>query len=260
MKTYNKIINLFDLLSLGVVVFLLVFVWIKFYLKNIIVSLILSIVISLLFIFITYKTYNKKITKDLSTKNALINLQKLTDALTLSSYEENLIYLNEIFPESKIQNNYLLLPNNSILIPKFDCVELTTNDLLSLLKNDNINKVNSITIATLKVNKLCQEFASTLNIKINFLATSDILKINSKEIESTIKITQKKHNTFKSIAKMFIDRKNVKGYITSSIFIIFASLIVPYKTYYLISASVLLILAFLCITLNNNSKHEKRMS
>lgn len=259
MKTYNKIINLFDLLSLGLVVFLLVFVWIKFYLKNIITSLILSIVISLLFIFISYKTYNKKIAKDLSNKNALIKLQKLTDTLTLSSYEENLKYLNEIFPESKIQNNYLSLPNNSIIIPKFDCLELTTNDLLSLLKDDNINKTNSITIVTLNVDKSCQEFASTLNIKINFLTTSDILKLNSQEIESAIKITQKKHNTFKSIAKMFTARKNVKGYITSSIFIIFASLIVPYKTYYLISASVLLILAFLCITLNN-SKHEKRMS
>lgn len=258
MKTYNKVINSIDLLSADIIVFLFSFIWLRFYIKNMIVSLLLSIVISLLFLIVIRKIYNKKMSANIKNKSDLEKLKNFSNSLLLTSYEDNLDFFQKIFPESKIQDFYLIATNNTLIIPKLDCLEFSINDLLTILKHKNINQQKAITIITPSVNKACMEYALSLSIKINFLNIQDIYNMNSNMPSSIITITPQKTNTLLTIAKMFIDKKNIKGYILSAIFIIFSSFIVPYKTYYLISASILLILAFISTIQNIKDKTQQK--
>lgn len=258
MKTYNKMANLIDILSISVITFLLSFVWIKFYIKNITLSILISLIISIFSIMIIRKINTKKLSKYATTKAENEKIQSISNTLILGSFEDNLIFLNNLFPESKIEDFYIVTHNSNIIIPKLDCLEFTTNDLLTILKNKKINQSKSISIITQSVNKACIEYASNLSIKINFLQIEDIAKLTDTSPIPTITITPKKHNTILMIAKMFIARKNVKGYIISAIFIIFSSIIVPYKTYYLVFASLLLILALISVVANKEDKTQQK--
>ena len=146
---------------------------------------------------------------------------------------------------------YLSIDENkkTIIIPYFKSENLSLDKLIEL---NNYAPKNAS-----KIIILCTEYDSKLLTVLDNFNTKTIL-LNYKETyfellkeyefypEITINKKIKDKISFKQLFLISFNKKKTKGYITSALFIIFASIFAPYKIYYLIVATILLIFAILC--------------
>ena len=146
---------------------------------------------------------------------------------------------------------YLYINDNKkiVIIPYFKSEKLSLDKLIELYNYAPKN--------TDKLIILCTSYDISIQNELDNLKIKTIL-LNSKETyfellkkyefypKISIKSKPKEKFSFKQILLIAFNTKKTKGYVTSALFVIFASIFVPYKIYYLIVATILLFFAILC--------------
>ncbi len=255
MKNFSifKVLNTFFRLF---IIFLIVFVWIKYSIENFWLSLLFSIIL-LVVIETLYQVFTNK-------KQAKSNIKK-EEQEKINQYTNTFIYCDKKYTtdffynlckknyECTKKSKYILISHpttNIALYPLFLYRELSIDDVIDCYNQTKHEKIKRLVICTNKYANDIQKFIETLNIEVLILDKQQTYLLLLKKYEIYPKITKicdKQKMTFRQFLNIALDKKRAKSYFLSAIFLLFASMFVFYKIYYLIFATILLVMCFLCL-------------
>lgn len=248
-----KIYNLFDTFFRLLVIFLIVYVWVYYIIRTIWLSIVVTAITTLFIDFVLKLFRHKKQKKqsiafELKQKkenciNSLVfdNDKNVVDFfLTLAKSKHNAqkksSYIIVFHPDKKI-----------ILYPKFMYREFALDDFIEI--DNKIQKENANRIIICTKNIATNVYSYVKNKTENYIIldgekTYDMLfeKYQIYPEQKQFKIQQK--TNFKDILRLALNKKRTKGYFLSSVLLLISCFIVPYKLYYCIMSSLLLVLSF----------------
>lgn len=265
MKNFS-LFSIIDFLFKFAILFAINLIWSLYFIKTAWLSIFSSIIISLLLLLLFWFISRKKQAKLLlSTKES----QHLSDTKQSFIYmpQTEVLQFFLMLAKSKhtavILKNYILINDSTVLIPHIKEKEISIDDVIELYNSVNRQSIKKIII-------LCNTYnASIETILENFETKTLVLNYNQtyfqllKEynIFPPIKQAQNKKTkrTYKQLLGIIFNKKRTRSYVVSSLFIAFSSFFVPYRVYYLIIATILLIFALLCrlnFSFNNAPKEN----
>lgn len=247
-----KLINIADTIFISIVTLLIVFAWIQFFVKNILLSLFISTFIAIGIILISRWLKTKKYNTQQAQydKQNNLTLFRLAVQSTPTSKLSNII--KKLIPTKYmphiLKGDIVLTKDNTKHIFTFDfSSQLDESKLLEIIKSKNSDNItifcsnfNQDTLLTSKAFK---------NKCIELINLEQLFNIfNSKNISiDTSYIDLNRHKiTLREIFKNSISRNKSKGYFISGLVLLFTSLIIPYKIYYVVFSSILLLLSLIC--------------
>ena len=228
---------------------------------------IVSITISLLLCLVHYYVSLKK-----DKKNSITKKQKkhMSQVLSTLIYMPDTMVMNFFYKLVKTKHNcvcnknYITIINddkNVVLFPKINNQKLSLSDFAEIIK-----QVFSSNIKRLIV--LCNDYDNKINLELQkfdfeiiFLKNDEIYLKLLKKYEFypqiLIKEKQKTKKTILYLLNSCLNKKRTKGYFLTSICIFIASFFNPYKIYYVLVSSFLIILAiFSWFNIKFNSSKE----
>ena len=236
-----------------ILIFLLNLIWCLYFINKPIVSILVSVFLTLLIIFISNKVNTKR---NVKTKLSLAEKQKIlniTNTFIYMSKEEILDFFYKLAStkhNAKKLDNFILINNqnkNIALYPLFKNKSLSQDDLIEIYNNCKIVNIKKILILTNKIDSNCNDIIENLSCEVVVLDNEQTYTLLLKEYEfyPEIKIKPKPtaKKTFKQVLHYALNKKRTKSYIISALFLLFSSLFVRFKLYYLLFASILLTLA-----------------
>ena len=248
------IINLIDKLFITFATFLIVYAWLNFYIRDLNTTFILSIIFALAFTYVLFYVLNKLHNKKNLTANKVKEINKHFLAFRLMNLKEKLNLLQKTLSkkyETKIVKNVLTYTKDNqtfSLIVATQKSLLTEEDLINLIEEHNI-KSNNLFI-------ICQDFQPSINLKL--IKNLNIEFINKEKLfteyfepnntypDYSILNEKSLKPTLKSVAKNFLKKEKSKQYFWLGFVLIFSSIILPFKIYYLIFGSAFIICSILC--------------
>lgn len=247
-----KFVSIVDTFFITLAILLIIFAWVQFFVKNIFLSLVLSSIATLFIIFFMRYLKSKKQTKFLNNLSKTTEITKFKLALQTLSNAKITALIKRLIPqqyESKSIKNGLSFTKDKhrhIIIYNFDS-ELNEATLLKIVKS---TKNNHITICCITYSNDVKYILNAFKNKyINLIHAEQLYEIfmqNNIVIDtSNIDLSQHKV-TLPEVLKGIISRNKSKGYFLSGLIILFTSLIIPYKIYYVIFSTILFILSLVC--------------
>lgn len=244
-----------DLFFLFVISFLVSIVWIRYFLHNVLLSIILSFWIALFISVVIMSIKIKKNEKEYSYKiknKQLENLHtflKVTNpSIVLKTLQElstkNNKFLEETIFEIKKNRETLIINNKYIFIPYYLCDTACEEDVLKLYHKHNKENYVVIIGTKSKTELLNSKTLSLIKNLLFFdiLDTFNEFFVSFQDIIPNYEPT-KKHLTFKKVISVSFSRAKVKPYLICGICLLFFSFIVRYNLFYIIEATILLVLA-----------------
>lgn len=145
-----------------------------------------------------------------------------------------------------------------ILYPHFTYKTFCIDDVINIINKVKTLNTKRIVICTNKYDTNVPSFIKKLPIEIYILDGTDtyyelLKKYNC--FPQPTKLEQENKITLKELASFALNKKRTKGYFISSIFLLFSSFFVPFKLYYIIISTILLILALVSFI---NPKFNKK--
>lgn len=258
-----RFINIVDTFFISLATMLIIFVWLQFFIKNVLISLTLSILISLAIIYVTHRINQKKHTRYLNTESRNTELLKFKLAIQTLPNTKLISLIKKLIPSKYITKTV----NGDIFAEKDGCTHILTtilNDKLSeqkLLETIKDKQSDHLTIFCLSFNNeiisICKMFKNKHINLINLEQLYEIFTQNNISID-TSNIDISKHKiTLIEILKNIVSRNKSKGYFISGIVLLFTSLIIPYKLYYVVFSSILFILSIICRVRPHNKSATK---
>lgn len=249
-----KMINVIDKIFITSAIFLIMFAWINFFIRNLWLSFVLSVLFSLAIVFILFHLTNKKQQKSISNQQHIRDMNEKFLAFLLLTKNNQLRLLKSIIEK----DGECLKFKDSLITTK----DNKTTQIMLCLENEKVSQFNLINfvrnteknVHVLKI--LCNNFENNLNTKI--LKNLTIEFVTKKELYENYFLphnlfpdcsnlsTENERKNLKTIAKNFINPNKTKSYFLCGLVLIFSSIILPFKTYYLIFGSILLIFSILC--------------
>ncbi len=257
-----SITNFFKLAFRLLMIFMLVFVWVRYYSSSlnfaIWISVLITLVIEVIMNFIRKKHFEK-----LGLKQSEIKLaDSIINKLAFNTQSQNIDLFFKILEKKesvKKHKNFLLLTNESgenfALYPAFSFADFSVDELAKALQKVKNLKLKRLIICTKSSTKHAKDIAQKAPFEILILQKQEVYsklfkaydyKVKQDELFDIENVTQE--IKFKDIAKNAIAPKKTKSYFFSSLVILFASYFVPYKLYYIIFASFLLVLSIASFT------------
>lgn len=251
--TKFRIVNFIDKLFILFSTFLIIYAWLNFYIRNLISSLILSICFSFAITFIIFYFAEKhQVKQKLVRQNqAEINKNFLAFKLLQDKQKLNLIRDCLKIDDYKIANNRLIFSNNN---QTYTIIVFTEKNILT--QDDLINIISSHKITTEFLIIICEQYSSDINCKI--IKTLDIKLVNKEGLyldyfkpnnifpDCSILNDEIIKPNYKMLVKNLFQSKKSKQYFWLGLVLIFSSLILPFKIYYLIFGSAFLVCSILC--------------
>lgn len=242
---YRKAIGFVDDLFSSFIIFVLCLIWFRYFFSSLILSLALSVVVSIIVSFSRIAFRKRKYNNLTLNKEQRTKMENLMTYLLLSPQEEITTLFND-----KIQGQAkgkVIVKDNEVYYLFFENETFTLNNFYRLTKSlpQNVNVQIFANSFEPSLVSMVKDY-TYLNIK---LCAKDVIY---KEYFSDVNIdlstrlkTEPKH-TFLDILKLFVRPENSKGYLFSALYILLACLIIPQKIYYVVFASILLLLAYIC--------------
>lgn len=249
-----KIINLFDKLFVSTAIFLIIYAWINFYLRDLWITFLLSLIFTAACLFLLYYFSNKKKEKKSLTKKAQEKMYEFFLAFRLSSKQKKLELLQKILNHeySTFLNNnvltYIKDGKKHVIIIATHIEKLSDNDLINLIDEYCEHEAEVIDI-------ICNE---TINLNTQLFTNKSIQIINKQKLyedyfvkyntypdNSTINKKITKFN-LKTVLKNVFQPYKAKSYFVCGLILIFSSIILPYRFYYIIFGSMLMLFAIIC--------------
>lgn len=248
-----------------ILLFILNLIWCLYFIRVIPISIICAIASSILIIILAYLIDNKKHKRKLPSLKEEQHINDVKNTFIYMTNKQQIDFFYRLVLKKhtavkcasciKIQSSQQI-----VLIPYFKQASLTYDKLIELY--------NSVPLKTTKIIIVCNTYDTNItecidNFAINTLVLNyketyyELLKAYEFYPEITIKQKQKTKNSFKQVLLSAFNKKKTKGYVTSALFIIFASFFVSFKIYYLIVATILIIFAILCQHDFLFNKHKK---
>lgn len=247
-----KFINLVDTLFLSISTFFITFAWVQFFAKNLIISLIFSAFLTCAILFVLLYLKSKKISAShqLTEQNKNLTLFKLAiqtmPNIKLTSNIKKLLPAT-YQPKCKTGDIYFIKNGITHIITFCFDENLTQTRLLEIVKT---KQVDYISIIYLNLNSDVEHISKAFkDKKIELISLDSLFKIfNQKNIIiDTSNIDLSKHKiTLKELLKNILARNKSKGYFISGLILLFTSIIIPYKIYYVVFSSILFVLSILC--------------
>lgn len=247
-----KFVNILDLVFISVGILLIFFAWINFFIRNIFLALLCSALLSGLTVAIITYFKIKKTNKAILQFTHQQALEKFKFAIQSASSQKLISILKQLIPKNcpiKIKQGNIFFTSDekeNVFIP-FYSQDLNDNLLLNLIKNIN---VSNITIFCSNYSKEAKYISSIFNNKtITLISLDELYKLT---IQKKIKVDTENINlskpkiSVKDILKNSIKKDKSKGYFISGLVLLFTSLIIPYKIYYVIFSSILILLSIIC--------------
>lgn len=259
MTRLAKILNNVIILA---ILSLVIFAWIKRFTNNQMLSIILcAMIITIIATELHY--FSKKRTNRLNLKNQELKfMQNCIWHFLESPNSKNVAFFKSLLKQDmSFKNNtkFLLTTDNlTMLAPCFESQELSCDILLTLIKQANNLNVKTLIIFCASENKNTKNIIqNATNLKIiilNDYETFGLMK--SKNFypisQEPVKKTKKQHALFSS--SNFFGKLKVKPFLLCGLFLYFSSLFVTQKTYYIILASICLILSAVSLIFAKNPK------
>lgn len=260
-----KISRFFDILTTSTLFFMLFFCWIRFYTKNWVLSLFLAIILTFLCVFVIFfwtfkkqkkKTFNKEEQKN--AHNCALQLQFSKKNCVFSFFEE---ILKEKFRIQKKETGFLVLDKKIFIAPNFSGLNLSFEDFVKIFAEAKDESINELIICSNNFDETTKNFTKSIkNLKITLYDMYEtyfkLIKPSNKTPKQVVETNQKKLK-FKEIFALSFSRKRTKNYALFGIILILSSFFVPFKIYYLLSGSFLLVLAVLTLILPNIKTFKK---
>ena len=236
MEYRTKLARFIDNFALTSIFMVFTFLCIKKYIKILYFCIILTILLGFIFIkTITYFQF-KRYTKIGLKKEELKNIEYTNITLRKLTYNKQLIYFKKMFASfnPKLAEKFIMLDNNIFVLNKLDQSNLSIDTIYEVYARTNKMKVKPKEIAIVCNNvdqSLINQKNKIGNINISFLTPEYAVKKTS----------------FKpTISKLFI-KKQSRYYIRCGLFLYITSLMVPFSRYYILSASIFLIIGTICL-------------
>jgi len=247
-----KFINLVDYVFLLFTIFLIVFAWVQYFVRNILFSFLISAFITLAIMWIIgwFKCKKRTLSQNQIEENKSLSLFKLAIQTLPNSKLTSLIkLLLPIDIQIKTSKGDILFEKENIshLITFQFAEDLTESKLLEIIKQKS---ATHLTIIGTNFNPEVQTLSKAFTNKtIELISLEQLFKIcNNKNIKldtSNIDINNPK-TSIKELFKNSLSRNKSKGYFISGLVLLFTSLIIPYKVYYVMFSSILFVLSILC--------------
>lgn len=250
----SKLIKLIDRTFISFCLFLLLYAWINFYLRNLLATFIISSVLTASIVFIIFTHLSSKAKSRSNLESVQIDIDKNFLAFSLLPENEKANLIKTILDRehlTKIEKNkvYYNIDNKKI------CIAFLNNDISN--QNDLIYAVNELTLSG--VDKICLVANVTnQNIETRILKNTEIEIIDKTKLytdfflkyeiypdKTNLVEKNDKINLAKILSKI-LDENRAKSYFFVGLILVFSSIIIPFRTYYLIFASIFLCLAIAC--------------
>lgn len=243
--SYRRAVNFVDDLFKSFIIFVIVFIWFRYFLDSLALSLVLGVVTSLL-ISISLIALKKKKTDSINlSRKQQLEIDDIATYLLLSNKNEILDIFNQTIMGA-ISGRYII-KDSKVYYPFFESEIFNLNDLYKVIKTlpENIELEIIAINFDAKVEKVSKGLKSN---KITLTSKDQMYTkfLLDKKLDIKSKLSQSAKTTFKDFLRLFVRPENSKGYLFSALYILLACLIIPQKLYYLIFASVLLVLALIC--------------
>ncbi len=248
-----KLVNILDTIFVCLAVFLIVFAWVQFFVKQFALSLFISLLLAGCIIFIIHLLKSKKRIKYQLKQKQNEDFIKFKLAIQTLPNPRLISYIKKLIPESynpkTIKGDLVFVQNNTEhLFTFYYASQLTESKLLDLIKT---KKTHNLTIFCSSCDKSIVPIAYAFKtIKIGIIDLEQLYEIfaNNNILLDTSHIDLTKTKlSFKDILKNSLSRSHAKGYFISGIILLFTSLIIPFKLYYILFSSTLFILTILCL-------------
>lgn len=237
--------------------FLLLFtinlIWTLYFIQKTWISILLAGVISVLLILLFNFLSSKKQAKNNIKLKEKKYAQDVKDTFILMKQKNVVEFFYELAKskhEAEIFSKYVLINNQIILFPNIKSRQLEIDELIDLYNQINKKNIKKIIVLCNNFNSNIEKILNNFDTKTIVLDFSQTYNLLLKKYNMfpkiTIKPEVKAKNSLKQIVISAFDKKKTRGYVVSAMFIIFSSFFVSFRVYYLIVATILLILALLC--------------
>lgn len=249
----TKLGRFIDNISIAFCSTIVFLVWIKKIINNAYISLFISMSLSFILIKIIKHFQNKKLKKLNIKKEETNNILQCNKALRMMQLNKQVSFIKKLFKNQKVkQKNFMLFTEDYCIINQLNNDLTTTEKIyesyqnMQNLKNENIKNIIIIgNKISPEANLLMGEFN---NIKIEFISPIELYSLMKNANKYPCTINQKtQKNKFKLQIKPLFMKKSAKLFFRCGLLLYISSLFVPYFKYYIISASILLILSIICL-------------
>ena len=247
-----KFINLLDNLFIYISIFLISFAWIQFFAKSFILSLLLSAILAITIILLIRFFKNKNNLNHQISLNRQHNFEIFKLAIQTMPTSKLAMTIKKLIPPKYMAKVYkgdiIFSKNNSSHIFTFYYAgNLDEYKLLEIIKTKS--QQNITIFCPSHPNELKSIIKAFKHKNINLISLEQLFDLfNDKQIKiNTSHIDLSKHKiTLKEILKNSISQSKSKGYFISGLVLLFTSIVIPYRIYYVIFSSILFILSLLC--------------
>jgi len=247
-----KFINIVDVIFLSILTFFIIFAWVQFFLKNFLLSLFVSAILACSVMLIVKHIKSRKYSSKQQSLANTSNLTRFKLAIQTMQTSKLVSIIKKLIPSKylpKTTNNDIYFKKNESehIFTFYYSAPLNDSKVLDIIKN---KKADNIIIFCSTFDKDAKLVSSAFkNKKIELINLEQLYQLfNSKNIEIDTKNIDlnKSKISFKEIIKNSLSRKKSKGYFISGLILLFTSIIIPYRLYYVLFSSALFLLSLLC--------------
>lgn len=247
-----KFVNIIDTIFLSAVTFFIIFAWVQFFVKNIILSLFISTILATVVILAIRWFKSRKYASKQNQLNRSSNLARFKLAIQTMPSVKLTTIIKKLIPSkytAKTTKGDITFVKDNLTHTFTFYYENQLNDtkLLDIIKS---KKASNLTIFCSTFSQDAKLVATAFKNKkielINLEQLYDICNTHNIEIDTDNIDLNKSKITLKEILKNSLSRNKSKGYFISGLILLFTSLIIPYKIYYVVFSSILFVLSLLC--------------
>jgi hypothetical protein len=257
------IIKSFQLFFRLLLIFSLVFIWVRYYTADLKFSVWISLLITLSIELILKLLKQKKEIKTQLGKQETAKAEKAINNLILNTKAQNINFFFQTFQKSQSTTKHkhcVIVENNEkeklAIVPYFIYSKFSIDNLIEVLQNVKSLKPNKIIVCTNTALPATHSLAKAHKTPVIILEKDAVyFKVLKKydsfpqqNSELALSVPAMNKLKFKDILKNALDPKRTKSYFLSSIALLFATYFVPYNIYYIVFASILLVLCLASFT------------
>ena len=247
-----KFVNIVDLVFITICTFILMFAWVQFFVKSLFLSLFVSVLLTFTLMIVVRVFKSRKYDAQqliLSNNTNLIKFKLAIQTMPTLSLARIIKQLIPTEYNPKISKNTITFVKNgsTYTFVLYYSNELNENNILEILKTTNCN---NIVVFCSSYGKQVKEISTSFNnISVELISLEQLYEIfnkNNINISTDNIVLNQPKSTLKQILKRCISREKSKGYFISGLILLISSILVPYKIYYLVFSSILIILSLAC--------------
>lgn len=240
--------KLIDRIALICILFVIFLLWLTYLTGKFVLSLTISFTLCALISILIRPKKNKK------TINVESYLPKFA---TMTKSEINDLLFSVLPDKSEIKvnkNNFIQLKTGEVIIPKIRMTEISADEICKISEQSKRMNYSKIILLVAKYDKTnFEKIKPYLSVPVEILKIENVLEsLQNENNLPKLKEESKAKRKFNQAFSSAIKRKNAKYFLVSGISMAFLSIFTPLKLYYLLFATITLILSLLCFI----KKHE----